>query len=115
MRTLGSALRDARHAAGLSQDDVAARAGVSRMTVQRTEAGLIDPRLSTFSVMARALGLDLMLVPAALHTELEDFVRSGGRVLGQPAGVGAPPSIVDALANAARAAPSPKASRKRAR
>ena len=68
------------------------------MTVQRLEAGTIDPRLSTVMVLARALGLDLMLVPAALRPEVEGFVQSGGRVLGQPSGVAAPPSIVDTLA-----------------
>lgn len=86
-----------RLAAELSQDELASRAGVSRMTVQRTETGGIDPRLSTFLAMARALGLELMLVPTALRPALEEFVRAGGRVLGQPAGVSAPPSIVDTL------------------
>jgi hypothetical protein len=68
------------------------------MTVQRTESGQIDPRLSTLTELARALGLELMTVPSALRPVLEDFVRSGGRVLGQPAGIGAPPSIVETLA-----------------
>ena len=90
-------LRHARKAAGLTHDMLALRAGVSRMTVQRTEAGKIDPRLSTLLVLARALGMDLMLVPKALRPDLEDFVRSGGRFLGQPSGIGAPPSLVDEL------------------
>lgn len=90
-------LEAARKAAGLSQETLAERAGLSRMTVQRTEAGQIDPRLSTLLVMARALGLELMPVPAALRPQLEEFVRAGGRVLGQPAGVGAPPSIAQTL------------------
>lgn len=67
------------------------------MTVQRTEAGKIDPRLSTLLVLARTLGMDLMLVPRSLRPDLEDFVRSGGRFLGQPSGIGAPPSLVDEL------------------
>jgi DNA-binding XRE family transcriptional regulator len=90
-------LQHARKAAGLTHDMLALRAGVSRMTVQRTEAGKIDPRLSTLLVLARALGMDLMLVPKALRADLEDFVRSGGRFLGQPSGIGAPPSLVDEL------------------
>lgn len=98
MSNVPESMRVARQAAGLNQDDVARRAGLSRMTVQRTESGGIDPRLSTLQVMARALGLDLMLVPAVLRPALEDFVRSGGRLVGQPAGVEAPPSIVDTLA-----------------
>lgn len=92
-------LEDARKATGLTQAALAERAGVTRMTVQRIEGGQIDPRLSTLQEMARALGLELMSVPIALRSQLEEFVRSGGRVLGQPAGVGAPPSIVQSLAN----------------
>ena len=90
-------LTSARLAAGLSQEALATRAGLNRMTVQRTEAGLIDPRLSSLFVMARALGMDIMLVPSALRSDLEEFARSGGKFLGQPAGVGAPASIVDEL------------------
>lgn len=89
--------QNARKAAGLTHDKLAQRAGVSRMTVQRTEAGKIDPRLSTVLVLARALGMDLMLVPKSLRPDLENFVRSGGRFLGQPSGIGAPPSLVDEL------------------
>lgn len=99
---IGQALRDARRAAGLQQDELARRAGVSRMTVQRLEAGTIDPRVSTVTVLARALGLELLLVPTALRPEVEGFVQSGGRVLGQPSGVAAPPSIVDTLASRER-------------
>jgi DNA-binding XRE family transcriptional regulator len=90
-------LQKVRKASGLTHDLLAQRAGVSRMTVQRTEAGKIDPRLSTLLVLARALGMDLMLVPKALRPELENFVQSGGRFLGQPLGVGAPPSLIDEL------------------
>ena len=92
-----SELEKARKAAGWSQETLAERAGLSRMTVQRTESGQIDPRLSTLLEMARALGLELMPVPAALRPQLEDFVRAGGRLLGQPAGVGAPRSIAQTL------------------
>ena len=71
--------------------------GLSRMTVQRTEAGKIDPRLSTLLVLARALDMDLMLVPTSLRSDLENFVRSGGQFLGQPSGISAPTSLVDEL------------------
>lgn len=97
-------LTAARRAANMNQQELAGKAGLSRMTVQRTEAGAIDPRLSTLQVMARALGMDIMLVPSELRGDLEEFVRSGGRFLGQPAGVGAPRSIVDTLLDAKRSA-----------
>ncbi|WP_137919599.1 helix-turn-helix transcriptional regulator [Hydrogenophaga sp. 2FB] len=89
-------LESTRKAASLTQDELAQRAGVSRMTVSRIEAGM-DPRLSTLQELARAMGMELMLVPRALQSEVADFVRSGGRVLGQPAGAGAPKSLVDLL------------------
>ena len=98
MINLTQELETARKAVGLSQDELAERAGLSRMTVQRTESGQIDPRVSSLLVMARALGLDLMLVPLELRGELEAFVRSGGRFLGQSTGASAPPSIADTLA-----------------
>ncbi|EGF31060.1 transcriptional regulator, XRE family [Oxalobacteraceae bacterium IMCC9480] len=93
-------LETARKAAGLTHEALAQRAGVSRMTVQRTEAGKIDPRLSTLSALARSLGMDLMLVPKSLRPDLDDFVRSGGRFLGQPSGICAPASLVDELLQA---------------
>lgn len=40
------------------------KAGVSRMTVQRVEAGSIDPRVDTLLGMARVLGLKPLLVPS---------------------------------------------------
>lgn len=89
-------LERARKAAHLTQAELAERSGMNRMTVGRVESGF-DPRLSTLQELARAMGLDLMLVPKALRPEIEGFVRSGGRVVAQPAGVGAPKSVVDLL------------------
>jgi len=67
------------------------------MTISRIESGH-DPRLATFYEMARALNMEMVLVPRHLHKEVEQFIQSGGRVLGQPPGVGAPLSLVDLLA-----------------
>lgn len=89
-------LEAARKAAGFTQAALAERSGVNRMTVGRLEAGL-DPRLSTLQALARCLGLELMLVPKALRPALEDFVSAGGRLVAQPAGVGAPRSVVHQL------------------
>lgn len=93
-------LAEARKARGMTQAGLAQAAGLSRMTVQRIESGDIDPRLSTLLEMARVLGLELMAVPLALRPELDAFVRAGGRLLAQPAGAGAPPSIVDTIGRA---------------
>ena len=99
MSMLIEELEAARKAADLTQEQLATRSGLSRMTVQRTEAGQIDPRLSSVAAIAKTLGMDVMLVPTDLRPELESFVRSGGRFLGQPAGSGAPLSIAQTLAS----------------
>ena len=65
--------------------------------MQRSEAGQIDPRLWSVAAVAKTLNVELMLVPTALRHELESFVRSGGRFLGQPPGAGAPLSIAQIL------------------
>ena len=94
---ISAELRAARRAAGLNQDDLATRAGLSRKTVNRLETGAIDPRLSTLEVATRALGMEIMLVPSAIRADIEAFVQSGGKLLGQPVGVDAPASIVDVV------------------
>ena len=102
MSNIVSFLVRARKVAGLTQTELAERAGLSRMAVQKAESGSTDPRLSTLEVMARAMGLELMLVPRNIRPELEQFLQSGGRVLGQQAGVEAPASVVDTLLKSGR-------------
>ncbi|MGB4117961.1 MAG: helix-turn-helix transcriptional regulator [Polaromonas sp.] len=97
MSNLIQQLEVMRKTANLTQDELATHAGLNRMTVQRAEAGQIDPRLSSVQAIAKTLNVELMLVPTALRHELESFVRSGGRFLGQPPGAGAPLSIVQTL------------------
>ena len=46
----------ARHAAGLTQRELAQSADLSRATVHLIEAGACDPRVSTIAGLARALG-----------------------------------------------------------
>ena len=86
-----------RKAANVAQDDLAADAGLSRMTVQRAEASQIDPRLWSVPAVAKTLNVELMCVPTAVRHELESFVRSGRCFLGQPPGAGAPLSITQIL------------------
>lgn len=97
MMNIVEMLATSRKAARLSQQELAQAAGLTRLTVQRTESGVVDPRLSTVQEMAQALGLTLMLVPHSVRSEVEAFVQSGGRVLAQPSGAGAPPSVVEEL------------------
>ena len=97
MSNLIQQLEAMRKAANVAQDDLAADADLSRMTVQRAEAGQIDPRLSSVLAIAKTLNVELMLVPAVLKDWLKSFVRSRGRCLGQLFGAGAPLSIAQTL------------------
>ncbi len=87
----------ARKAAKLTQAELAERAGLSRMTVQRLEGGDLDPRYSTLAEMARVLGMDLIAVPSDLRPSLQVFIQAGAQFLGQPGEVNAPPSVIDGL------------------
>ncbi|HEY8025218.1 MAG TPA: helix-turn-helix transcriptional regulator [Burkholderiaceae bacterium] len=97
MSNIIQSLIKAREARGWTQTKLSEAAGVSRMTLSRIESGRFDPRLSSLQVIARAMGLEIMVVPAALRQELEGFVQSGGKLLGQAPGAEAPESIVDQI------------------
>lgn len=58
MMEIGRRLHELRTRAGLSLDDVARSAGMSKSGVWEVEAGRNDPRLSTIRKLARALGVD---------------------------------------------------------
>jgi len=55
--TLGGNLALAREAAGLTQSDLAEKAGTSRATIAQIESGSGDPRLSTLGALADALSV----------------------------------------------------------
>lgn len=57
-------LRAARRRAGLSQRELARRAGVPQSTVGRIEAGLADPKAATLRRLLRECGGELQLVAA---------------------------------------------------
>ena len=54
-------VRDARFRAGLTQAEVARRAGTSQPNVNRIERGVSEPELSTLRRALRACGYDLEL------------------------------------------------------
>jgi transcriptional regulator with XRE-family HTH domain len=56
-------LRDARRRAGLSQRELARRAGVPQPTVARIESGVVVPRVDTLDRLLRVCGLGLGGVP----------------------------------------------------
>ncbi len=62
--TVGSRIRRLREAQGLSQEALARKAKVSRLTVIRIETGRQSPTLESLAGLARALGVKLRaLIP----------------------------------------------------
>ena len=58
-RLLGERLARLRREAGLTQEELAAKSGVSRVTISRLEAGEQDPHYETLLALARGLGVPL--------------------------------------------------------
>lgn len=54
-------LMHAREAAHLSQEQLAQKSGVSRITISRIETGRISPSLKTMSKLAHAMGKRVVL------------------------------------------------------
>ncbi len=95
-------LRQAREELGWSQQDLAECAGLSRMSVARSESAQAQVKLATFLHMAHALGLSVTLKEKGNGRQVasEDLVHKGvahSRVVGQAAKLN-PTEVV--LANA---------------
>lgn len=58
-RTLGARIQARRLHRNLTQEQLAARSGIDRSTVQRIEGGLNDPRYSHLLLLADALDIPL--------------------------------------------------------
>lgn len=55
----GKKLIQVRKAHGLTQEDVAAKSGISVRTIQRIESGIVKPRAFTIKLISETLGFDL--------------------------------------------------------
>jgi predicted nucleotidyltransferase/DNA-binding XRE family transcriptional regulator len=66
--TAGAVLRQARHAAGLTQREVASRAGVQQSVVSAYESGGREPSLATLSSLVEACGVRLEVHLEAVPT-----------------------------------------------
>lgn len=62
-----AALSAVRKAQQMTQAELASRAGLSRMTVQRLESNGLDPRLSTLQEMAKVLEQEVVVIPSHLR------------------------------------------------
>lgn len=70
------ALREARLKRNLSQEELATKLGLRQRQISDLERAAMDPRLSTVENVARALDLELMLVPRHLITAVESLHRA---------------------------------------
>jgi transcriptional regulator with XRE-family HTH domain len=95
-QTFATKLREQREAAGLSQSELAGRAGLHTQAVAKIEQGIREPSLATAQAIARALGLSLSAFDdVILGTEQTAQPRSEkepARPRGRPKKVEAPAS-----------------------
>jgi len=75
LQILGKQLRQARRAARLTQEQVAGLAGLSRPRYRDIETGVAAARTTTLVNIARAVGLEMMLVPQALVPAVEVLLQ----------------------------------------
>lgn len=68
-----TAIRKSQH---LTQAELAQRAGLSRMTIQRLESNGLDPRLSTLQEMATVLQHTLVCLPAHLQPAFAAWLQA---------------------------------------
>jgi transcriptional regulator with XRE-family HTH domain len=68
--------REVREASGISQRALRDRAGLTQSHISQIESGKMEPGLSSFIAMARALDLELMLVPKKLVPAVLGLVKA---------------------------------------
>lgn len=71
------ALRDARQQAGLTQEELAFRAGVSARFISFLETGKRQPSLSALAAVSTGLGISLSALFIAVEERLASDRRSG--------------------------------------
>ena len=75
--SLSQTLRLARLTRGLSQEQLARSLGVRQRQISDLERAAMDPRLSTIQNVARALDLELTLIPRQLISAVDGLQRAG--------------------------------------
>ncbi|RWI46336.1 MAG: XRE family transcriptional regulator [Mesorhizobium sp.] len=74
--SLTAQAREVREASGVSQRALSERAGLTQSHISQIESGKMEPGLSSFIDMTRALGLELMLVPKKLVPAVLSLVKA---------------------------------------
>lgn len=76
LEEFGQKVLDARRRKGLSQRAVAERTGVPQAHISKIEQGRVDIRLSSLVELARALDLEVLLLPRQALPAVEGAVRA---------------------------------------
>jgi predicted transcriptional regulator len=71
------AIHARRTALGQSQTTVARKAGTPQSNLSAIELGKVDPRLSSVQDIARALGMELVLVPTEVLPTVRALIGQG--------------------------------------
>src|SRR5438552_18266048 len=82
--TISSVFREARLRRQLSQQQLAAKLGLGQRQISDLERATTDPRLSTIQNVARALDLEVMVIPRHLISAVEALQRAGSSVGTRP-------------------------------
>ncbi|KQW55608.1 helix-turn-helix transcriptional regulator [Ensifer sp. Root127] len=72
---IGRLLKTKRKGLGLTQEQVAEMAGISRPRYREIETGSAAARTTTLINIARALGLEIMLIPQAMVPAVDALLR----------------------------------------
>ena len=72
---IGRLLKQARLAASLTQEQIADMAGISRPRYRDIETGTAAARATTLINLARALGLEMMLIPQSMVPAVNSLLR----------------------------------------
>ncbi|MEI5668466.1 helix-turn-helix domain-containing protein [Bosea sp. CCNWLW174] len=72
---IGRLLKQTRHAASLTQEQVADLAGISRPRYRDIETGVAAARANTLINITRALGLEIMLIPQAMVPVVKSLLQ----------------------------------------
>jgi transcriptional regulator with XRE-family HTH domain len=75
MRDAGLLLRETRKQSGLSQRELAARAGVKQPAVARIESGAVSPRVDTLNHLLRACGWRVVAAPSPPALDPQDLAQ----------------------------------------
>ena len=76
---IASTLRTARESKGLSQRELSAKSGIPQGHISKIENGAVDLRVSSLVALARALDVELTLVPRKIVPAVQSIVRSSAR------------------------------------